>query len=327
MKYRKFGDTGLEISEVVFGAGAVGGLLIDTDDDTRREAINLSLESGINWIDTAAAYGNGESERTIGRLLRELPEARRPHVSTKMRFDRELGGFAGQARLAISDSLKRLRMDRVDVFQVHNRIGASPEEVPGCLTPNDMLGPGGAADAMDDLVADGLVGHIGFTATGEAEPLHTVMGSGRFASAQVYYNLLNPSSGRVMPPEWSAYDHKNLIATAEGNGVAVMVIRVLAAGVIATDARTGKEGGVALDNDVEADERRMAKVLQLLNPEHGERSQVAIRYALRNLGVSGVVVGTAKIEHLRLAIAAAEMGPLPEDLLVELDRLADSDFL
>ena len=129
-----------------------------------------------------------------------------------------------------------------------------------------------------------------------------------------------------MPPEWSAYDHKNIIAAAERGGVAVMVIRVLAAGVIATDVRTGREGGVALDNDVGADERRMGKVVAILKPEYGERSQVAIRYALRNSGVSGVVVGVAEIEHLRLAIAAAEMGPLPEALLVELDGLADSNF-
>ena len=326
MNYRKFGGTGLEISEVVFGAGAVGGLLINGDDETRREAIRISLESGINWIDTAANYGDGKSERVIGQLLQEMPGTLRPHVSTKVQFDRAAGDFAGQAQRSITDSLERLQMDRVDLFQVHNRVGSSPEEIPNCLTPEDMLRGDGVADAMDLLVAQGLVGHVGFTATGEAGPLHEVIASGRFASAQIYYNLLNPSAGRVMPSTWSAYDHKNLIATAESAGVAVMVIRVLAAGVIATDIRTGKEGGVALANDVEADERRMAKVLPLLEPEHGERSQVAIRYALRNAGVSGVVVGTAEIHHLKLAIAAAEMGPLPDNLLDELDLLADSDF-
>jgi L-galactose dehydrogenase/L-glyceraldehyde 3-phosphate reductase len=326
MKYRKFGKTGLEISEVVFGGGAVGGILINADDDTRRKAVRVALDGGINWIDTAASYGQGRSETAIGWLMKELPEKERPHISTKTAFDREAGDFAGQAERAITDSLKRLQMDSVDLYQVHNRIAASPSNVPGSLTPDDMLRKGGGADAMQALVKKGLTRHIGFTATGEAGPLHEVIKSRRFESAQVYYNLLNPSAGRDMPAKWSAYDHKNIIGAAAANGVAVMVIRVLAAGVIATDMRTGREGGVALNNDVASDEERMRKVLPLLKPEHGARSQVAIRYALRNPGVSGVVVGIAELEHLRLAVRAAEMGPLPAGLLAELDRLADANF-
>ena len=70
----------------------------------------------------------------------------------------------------------------------------------------------------------------------------------------------------------------------------------------------------------------MNNVLTLLKPEHGKRAQVAVRYALRNSGVSGVEVGMAEIEHLELALEAAEMGPLPDDLLAELDALADANF-
>ena len=184
----------------------------------------------------------------------------------------------------------------------------------------------GVIVAVDGLVAQGLVRHIGFSGTREAISIHKVIRSKRFASAQIYYVMLNPSAGREMPVNWTPYDHKNLIAVAKENEVAVMVIRVLAAGVIATDVRTGKEGGVAIDNDVESDERRMDKVLPLLKPEFGERSQVSIRCALRNSGVFGVLVGVAEIEHLRLAIKAAEMGPLPESMRAELNRLADSDF-
>jgi aryl-alcohol dehydrogenase-like predicted oxidoreductase len=123
-----------------------------------------------------------------------------------------------------------------------------------------------------------------------------------------------------------AYDHKNIIRAAAENGVAVIVIRVLAAGVIATDARTGFEGGVALNNEVAPDEERMRRVLPLLKPEHGTRAQVAVRYALRNKDVSGIEVGIAEVEHLRLALEAAEMGPLPDDLYSQLDALADDNF-
>ena len=70
----------------------------------------------------------------------------------------------------------------------------------------------------------------------------------------------------------------------------------------------------------------MSNILPLLKAEHGKRAQVAVRYALRNSGVSGVEVGMAEIEHLELALGAAEMGLLPDDLLVELDALADTNL-
>ncbi len=326
MKYRPFGKTGLEVSEVIFGAGAVGGLLIDADDDTRRAAIRMALDGGINWIDTAASYGSGKSEEALGWLLNELPDSERPYVSTKTAFDLEAGDFAGQAERAITASLERLKADSVDVYTVHNRLATDHGNIQNALTPDDMLRTGGVADAMQALISSGLIRHIGFTCTGEAEAMHEVMRSGRFESAQINYNLLNPSAGRDMQPNRAAYDQKNIIAAAEDNGVAVMVIRVLAAGIIATDQRTGKEGGVVLEGDVNSDVARMNAVVPLLSPELGERSQVAVRYALRNSGVSGVVVGLAELEHLRLAIEAAEMGPLPDDVLAQLDDLADADF-
>ena len=85
MKYRKFGRTGLEISEIVFGGGKVGGILIDADDDTRRKAIRRALDAGINWIDTAAQYGEGRSETALGWLLGEIDD--QPYLSTKFRID------------------------------------------------------------------------------------------------------------------------------------------------------------------------------------------------------------------------------------------------
>lgn len=326
MNYRKFGKTGLEVSEVIFGAGAVGGLLINADDETRRKAIRTALDAGINWIDTAASYGNGKSEEALGWLLNELPANDRPYVSTKTAFNREAGDFAGQAEAAITESLLRLQSNSVDLYQVHNRLAVDAGNLPNSLTPDDVLRPGGVADAMQNLVDRGLTRHIGFTCTGEAEAMHEVMRSSRFESAQVYYNLLNPSAGRKMLPNWNAYDQQNIIGVAEEYGVAVMVIRVLAAGIIATDIRTGREGGVVLDGDVVSDEARMKAVLPYLSPDLGQRSQVAIRYALRNSGVSGVVVGLAELDHLELAIGAAEMGALPADVLAKLDSLADSNF-
>ena len=66
MKQRRFGRSGISVSEVVFGAGAVGGILIHKDDATKRAAIHRAIAGGINWIDTAAQYGNGKSEEALG---------------------------------------------------------------------------------------------------------------------------------------------------------------------------------------------------------------------------------------------------------------------
>ena len=73
MKHRTFGRSGIKVSEIIFGAGAVGGILVHKDDATKREAIRRALSGGINWIDTAAAYGNGKSEEALGWLLPEAP--------------------------------------------------------------------------------------------------------------------------------------------------------------------------------------------------------------------------------------------------------------
>ena len=71
MKHRSYGSTGIRVSEIIFGAGAVGGILVYKDDATKREAIRRAFAGGINWVDTAAAYGSGKSEEALGWLLPE----------------------------------------------------------------------------------------------------------------------------------------------------------------------------------------------------------------------------------------------------------------
>jgi aryl-alcohol dehydrogenase-like predicted oxidoreductase len=80
MKQRTFGRTGIKVSEIIFGAGAVGGIVIHKDDATKREAIRRALAGGINWIDTAAQYGNGKSEEALSWLLPEAGAT--PYLST-----------------------------------------------------------------------------------------------------------------------------------------------------------------------------------------------------------------------------------------------------
>jgi aryl-alcohol dehydrogenase-like predicted oxidoreductase len=96
MQKRRFGRTGLEVPRLTFGGGWVGGLLIRGSEEEREGVLNRALDAGIDWVDTAALYGNGVSETVIGQWLRSVPGDRRPRISTKFNVDTSAGDFAGQ---------------------------------------------------------------------------------------------------------------------------------------------------------------------------------------------------------------------------------------
>jgi aryl-alcohol dehydrogenase-like predicted oxidoreductase len=322
VRYRAFGSTDLEISGLVFGAGVVGGLLIRADDDTKLEAIRRALAGGINWIDTAPAYGDGASESALGWLLREVD--RDVHLSTKVGIDPARGDIPGQIERSLHESLTRLQRERVDLLQLHNPV--MPETGSRSLGVEAVLGPGGVAEGLERMVERGLTRHAGFTAIGDASSCRRVIESGRFASAQVYYNLVNPSAGLPVPAGWSGYDFEDLISSCAAHGVAVMNIRVLAAGVIATDARHGREIPIVPRSEVHLDEGRVAAVFEKLGDRYGTRAQTAIRYALAHPNIAGVLVGFAELDYIDEALAAAALGPLPGEALAALDELHRSDF-
>ncbi len=322
MKYRSFGRTGLEISEVVFGAGFVGGILLGADDDKKRAAIRRALDGGINWIDTAPSYGDGRSEQALGWLLDELDDT--PHLSTKFRVDPGRPDIPGQIAESLDASFQRLRRRSVDLLQLHNAI--TPQGGGGSLAVEQVLGSGGVADGLDRLREQGLIQLAGITAIGDTQACRQVVASGRFDSAQVYYNLINSSAGQTVPAGWSGFDYSGLIESCRAHQVAVMAIRVMAAGVIATDQRTGREIPLAPGSEVADEERRTQAVFQAIGLDHGSRAQTAIRFALANAGIAGVLVGFTELSHIDEAIAAVEMGPLPADALARLASLYDRDF-
>jgi aryl-alcohol dehydrogenase-like predicted oxidoreductase len=164
MKQRAFGRTGIQVSEIIFGAGGVGGIVINPDDATKREAIRRAMAGGINWVDTAAQYGNGKSEESLGWLLPEL--SKQPYLSTKFNLDAgNLNDIPAQVEACLKQSLARLKRTSVDVFQLHNRIGAKPGG--RVLGVEHVLGRNGVADGLDRLREKGLIRHIGLTAIGD----------------------------------------------------------------------------------------------------------------------------------------------------------------
>jgi len=327
MNYRAFGRTGLQVSELVFGGGWVGGILIHQDDQTKREAVRRALAAGINWIDTAPSYGQGQSEEALGWLLEEMSE--QPYLSTKVGLDlARLDDIPGQIEKSLEESLRRLRRDSVDLLQLHNPIGPQSDEKR--IGVDEVLKADGVADTFERLASRGLFRFVGITALGDADSCRRVIESGRFDSAQVYYNMLNPSAGRTMPREWSGQDFGGLLDACEHTGTAVMAIRILAAGILATDARTGREvpvaEGVAEGTEVGIEERRARAIREALGGAHGTRAQTAVRFVLSEPRVSCAIVGMAELGHLDEALEAAEMGPLPEDALVQIESVYERGF-
>lgn len=312
MQHRDFGSTGLSVSSLVFGGGQVGGLLINADDDTRRAAIRSALDAGINWIDTAASYGNGRSETALGWLLNEIDDD--PYVSTKFSIDTtDLSDIGGQIEASLTGSLERLQRNAVTLLQLHNRIGATSDgRTLGVL---DILREGGVLEALEALRDQGLIRHFGITAMGETERVIEVIDSGRIDSAQVYYNLLNPSAGTALPSTWPVYDFGGILEACARNGVAAMNIRVFSAGVIATEERTGRERPLTPGDTVESETAKAQRIFAAIGATYGTRAQTAIRFALAEPRLSCVIFGLAELAHLEEAVAGEAMGPLPHEAL------------
>jgi L-galactose dehydrogenase/L-glyceraldehyde 3-phosphate reductase len=316
--YRDFGTTGLKVSELGFGGGAVGGLLINQADDIKRQAIYQALDAGINWIDTAPSYGNGQSERALGWLLSELDEV--PHISTKFSLDTEnLRDVSGQIQRSLEASLKRLGLDSVTLLQLHNPIGFKSKG--RMISVDSILESDGVFDALENLKQSGLIKHFGITALGKTPAILEVINSNRLDSAQIYYNLLNPSAGFSIPESWQYWNFNSILDACEKNGVAAMNIRVFSAGVIATDNRTGREMPLTPGDTVASETEKAARIFSVLGTEFGSRAQTALRFALANQQLACVIFGLAELDHLDEAISAQAMGPLPSKAMETLFKI------
>jgi len=272
------GRTGLQISELAFGGGVTGGILIEADEATRHAALARAVAAGINWIDTAPVYGNGASEETIGRHLASLSP--RPHVSTKVRLEAEdLGDIAGAIERSLEHSLRRLKSDRLTLLQLHNHLG---EGVGArvALRPEQVLGRGGVADTFDRLRQQGLVRAVGLTVAGDAKACREVIDSGRFDTAQVYYNAINPSAAwQRLPAGWrGGQDFCGILAACSRHAMGVLNIRVWAGGVLASPVRPERLFVMTADTDADNEVRCAAAVRAALASEaSGQRGHSEAR--------------------------------------------------
>lgn len=322
MKYRKFGNTGMEVSEVGFGCGRTGGLLIDGNDDDRRAAIRKALDGGINWFDTAEAYGDGKSEEALGWLLQEVSET--PHVSTKVTVDPGAGDLSGQIKSHCEASLKRLRRDWVDILQIHNRI--DPGAGPKALSVEQVLGPGGIAEGLEQMKQEGKARFMGLTALGDPASLCRVIESGRFDSVQMFYNMVNPSAVRAMPPAWTGQNLDGIAEACRNAGTGILAIRVLVGGIIPGGDPDRRVSMMTKETDKETEERKADAALAAIGDSYGTRAQTGLRFALACPDISVALVGIGATGHVDEAIEASAMGPLPDEAIERLEKLYQTDF-
>ncbi|HEY7365761.1 MAG TPA: aldo/keto reductase, partial [Methylomirabilota bacterium] len=224
MEYRPLGRTGLQVSALGFGCGNVGGLMVRGTPADRERAVARALELGLNYFDTAPSYGDGQSELHLGQVLRALkPQV---YVGTKFRLEADdLKDVARAVARSLETSLGRLGLERVDLLQLHNPITTKPH--PGWLEPQRVLGE--VVPALQELRRQGKIRFLGMTAIGDTPAVHQVIDSGLIDTAQVCYNLLNPSAGMPVPPRFPAQDFDRLLTHTRAQRMGVIVIRVLAA--------------------------------------------------------------------------------------------------
>ena len=322
MDYRPLGSTGLNVSEIGFGCGNVGGLMIRGEHSDQVKAVARAMELGINYFDTASAYGDGQSETNLGRVLRELSAD--VYVGTKFRVTtHEPGRIKGNIITSVEESLTRLQREQVDLIQMHNHV----ESIAGgsSVAPEEALGE--VLDALRELRAHGKVRFWGMTAVGETEALHRVIDSGTLNTVQSVYNLVNPSAGVAVPSGFDMPDYGNLIERASVNGMGVLVIRVLAAGALTGEATRHPVAVPAVapigsGRDYGQDQARADGFRFLQQEGYADNLvEASLRFALGNAGVSSVLVGYSSLEHLEQAVAFAERGPLPPEAMARLPEV------
>jgi len=301
---RPFGRTGLDITRVGFGAWAIGGNMWGPqDDDESVAAIRHAVERGINWIDTAAVYGNGHSEEVIARALGSLGPAERPLVFTKGGIVRDADGTnprrtAVDIRGQCERSLRRLGVERIDLYQLH----WPSDDVPLERSWAEML----------RLKEDGLVAHVGLS-NHSVDQLEEAEAMGHVETLQPPFSAIRRSAAETVLP-WCGQ-----------RGTGVICYSPMQAGLL-TGAFTPERAASLAEND----HRRanlefhgdalmanlaLAEALKPVADRHGVgQGAVAIAWCLAWPGLTGAIVGARSPGQVDGWIAAASLGLDADDL-------------
>ena len=306
MNYRKLGRTGLEVSEVGYGAWGIGkSQWMGAEDDESLRALNRAIDLGLTFIDTALGYGEGHSERLVGRTVRTWDEA--VHVATKIPPKNRIWPAppglhpdetfpADHVRECTETSLENLGLETIDVQQFH-------------VWQDECLGEGDWQEAVEDLKREGKIRHFGVSIN-DHQPANAIklIESGLVDTVQVIYNVFDQS------PE------DGLLHACLEHGVGVIVRVPFDEGAL-TGAITPEtkfdEGDFR--NDYFRDDRkrqvqeRVRAIVSELGVTEDEIAEIALRYILSHPAVSTVIPGMRSVRNVERNMRVADGEGLPED--------------
>jgi len=308
VNYRKLGRTGLEVSEVGYGAWGIGkSQWMGAEDDESLRALNRAIDLGLTFIDTALGYGEGHSERLVGRTVRTRDEA--VHVATKIPPKNRIWPAppglhpdetfpADHVRECTETSLENLGLETIDVQQFH-------------VWQDEWLGEGDWQEAVEDLKREGKIRHFGVSIN-DHQPANAIklIESGLVDTVQVIYNVFDQS------PE------DGLLPACLEHGVGVIVRVPFDEGAL-TGAITPEtkfdEGDFR--NDYFRDDRkrqvqeRVRAIVSELGVTEDEIAEIALRYILSHPAVSTVIPGMRSVRNVERNMRVADGEGLPEDQL------------
>jgi aryl-alcohol dehydrogenase-like predicted oxidoreductase len=313
MKYNVLGDTGLLVSELCLGTMTFGGKgfwtsIGELDQDTVDNIVNASVEGGINFIDTANVYSEGLAEEMTGKAVRNLGLKRDDLViATKVRGRMDAGpNGSGLSRKhifsQIDESLKRLNMDYVDLYQIHGYDALTPLEE--------------TLRALDDVVKSGKVRYIGCSNLAawhlmKALDYSRCNGISKFISLQAYYTIAGRDLERELAP--LLLDQR----------VGLMVWSPLAGGLLSgkygRNIQSPEDARRANFDFPPVNKERAYDILDVLHPRAQEKgvsvAQLSLAWLLHQRVVTSVIIGAKKIEQLEDNLKSVDVKFTPEELL------------
>jgi aryl-alcohol dehydrogenase-like predicted oxidoreductase len=319
MRYRLLGRTGLFVSEICLGAMTYGGRgrweVVGTLGLTQVQAqIKAAFDAGVNFIDTANVYSEGESEKLVGAALARLGLPREDLViATKVRV--RMGASPNRVGLSrvhmmneLNASLQRLGLDHVDLYQIHGVDQVTPLEE--------------TLRTLEDMVRSGKVRHIGLSNHAAWQIMKGLgiserQGWNRFESVQAYYSI----AGRELERE--------IVPVARDQGLSILVWSPLAGGLLSgkfAEGADGPDGARRTTFDFPPIDRprafRCVDVMRPIAQAHGVSvARVALAWVLQRPGITSVIVGAKTTEQLADNIAAADL-QLTVDEIARLDEVS-----
>jgi aryl-alcohol dehydrogenase-like predicted oxidoreductase len=303
MKYRPLGRTGWNVSEISFGAWAIGHAWGPVDDKESMAALHKAIDMGVNFIDTADVYGAGKSEQLVGKLLEERKET--IYVATKMgrRLSPHTAAGYNAANFAafIEDSLRNLQVEAIDLIQLH----CPPTE---SYSDAEMFG------ALDGLVRQGKIRHYGVSVETIEEAMKAIEYP-NVQSVQIIFNAFRPRPAEVFFPK------------AKQRGVGILARVPLASGLLtgkmslstefaANDHRNFNRYGKSFDvgetfSGVDFEEGLGAvDELRAILPQGVSLPQFALRWILMFDAVSCAIPGAKRPAQVEDNMAASDLPPL-----------------